>query len=160
MPTALAAHLKLGELGEMVAARLLRQLGIDVLACNYSGPHGEIDIVGRDGGVLCFVEVKTRRSPRRSRPIDAVTPDKKWRISRTADRYLRQLGFPEAPHRFDVIEVIGDERALVDVRYWPHAFSADEGRLAPRGAHDPTSRRHLLHQPPPPVDDLDSAMRS
>ena len=62
-----AAHLRLGQRGKRLAVVLCKQLGMNVLHQNYLGPHGEIDIVARDGAALCFVEVRTRHRSGRSR---------------------------------------------------------------------------------------------
>lgn len=134
MARARAAHLRLGRRGERCACRLLRAMGLTVLTRNLAGPHGEIDIVARDGGVLCFVEVKTRRRSLRSRPADAVTDTKKWRIARTAHRYLRLLGHPPVIYRYDIVEVIFLQGRLHDLRYWPGAFNEDDARRGRRNA--------------------------
>src|SRR5881396_2784363 len=59
----------LGERGENLAARELRNKGYRIIARNFKCVMGEIDIVARDGKTLVFVEVKTRASD------DAVTPE-------------------------------------------------------------------------------------
>ena len=117
-------HIRLGEKGERLACNLLRNLGITILHRNYSGSHGEIDIVARDGAILCFVEVKTRRHRSISRPADAVTSEKKKKIIHTAHRYLRQIDRPSVVFRFDIIEVIYFARRLSEIRYWPSEFSS------------------------------------
>lgn len=126
-----AAHLRLGRRGERLACILLRELGLEILTCNYSGPHGEIDIVARDGVMLCFVEVKTRRPSSRSRPLDAVTSRKKWHIVRTAERYLRQIGHPNVAYRYDVIEVVIAGRNLQQIRHLPAVFNSSDARREP-----------------------------
>ena len=73
-----SAHIRLGEKGERLARRLVINLGMEILARNYRGPHGEIDLIARDGVALCFIEVKTRRYSKRSRPADAVTLEKNF----------------------------------------------------------------------------------
>ena len=50
----------LGERGENVAAKFLRNQGYKILERNYRTSVGEIDIIARDGKTLVFVEVKTR----------------------------------------------------------------------------------------------------
>ncbi|OVE77311.1 hypothetical protein BVX99_02910 [bacterium F16] len=119
-----AAHLRFGQRGERLAARLLKELGIDILCRNYNGPRGELDIVGLDGGMLCFVEVKTRKPRKNSRPADAVTLKKRWAMVQTARHYMKQLDSPRLPYRFDIIEVILTHRRLHELRYWPSEFSA------------------------------------
>src|SRR5438105_8874980 len=57
-----AAHLLTGRRGEEEAYFYLRQLGYVMVARNWRSPRrrGEIDLIGWDKDVLCFVEVKTR----------------------------------------------------------------------------------------------------
>ena len=57
----LPEHLHTARWGEMEAYFYLRSLGYRIVAKNYRSArdHGEIDIIGWDEGVLCFVEVKT-----------------------------------------------------------------------------------------------------
>jgi len=50
----------LGDRGENLAARHLRNLGYRIITRNFRCPLGEIDIVARDGSTLVFCEVKTR----------------------------------------------------------------------------------------------------
>jgi Uncharacterised protein family UPF0102 len=56
------AHLRTGRRGEEDAYFYLRRRGYVMVARNYrtARHHGEIDLIGWDKDVLCFVEVKTR----------------------------------------------------------------------------------------------------
>ena len=121
-----AAHLRFGARGERLAQRLLVDLGLEVLTTNYAGPHGEIDIVARDGLILCFVEVKSRRRVVRSRPAEAVNAEKKEHIVRTAKRYLRQIGRPSIAYRFDLVELVFSGLTVHEAYYYPGAFSSLE----------------------------------
>src|SRR6202050_2708544 len=58
----LAAHYRTGRRGEEAAYFHLRRLGYTMVARNFRSPRcrGEIDLIGWDNDVLCFVEVKTR----------------------------------------------------------------------------------------------------
>ena len=51
----------LGQRGENLAARHLRNQGYKILIRNFRCDVGEVDIIVRDGRSLVFVEVKTRR---------------------------------------------------------------------------------------------------
>ena len=52
----------IGNYGERVAADWLRAHRCKILARNFTGPRrGEVDLIARDGKLLLFVEVKTRR---------------------------------------------------------------------------------------------------
>lgn len=116
-------HLRRGRLGERAARRFLRRRGWKFLAANYRSARGEIDLIGRDGDCLVFVEVKTRASERWSRPAAAVDADRRRRLSRAAIDYLTLLRRPPVKVRFDIVEVFLDDRGRVrEVRHLPNAF--------------------------------------
>jgi putative endonuclease len=99
---------RLGLLGERLAADHLRRHGYKILYRNFRGPRGgEVDVVCRQkaGGALVFVEVKTRRSLRYGAPSSAVTLAKQRLIARGALAWLKLLGNPRIPFRFDIVEV-------------------------------------------------------
>lgn len=102
----------IGGYGERVAAAWLRAHRCKVLARNFKGPkRGEVDLVAREGDVLLFIEVKTRREGSIIRPLDAVNREKQRLIERGANEWLRRLGKRSIPWRFDVIEVhVADAR--------------------------------------------------
>ncbi len=102
-----AAHLKLGNAGEIEAYFYLKQLGYRIVATNFRAAHdrGEIDLIGWDGAVLCFVEVKTRTDVSFAPPSAAVTPEKQGHIRSVARRYLRHLS-SRPPCRFDIVSVV------------------------------------------------------
>ena len=104
------SHIEIGEVGEKMARRHLKNLGRKILYKNYRGPKGgELDIVARDGDVLTFVEVKTRKRREESRPLDAVTLEKQDLIERGARAWLALLPHNDFQWRFDVVEVILEE---------------------------------------------------
>lgn len=115
-------HLRRGRLGELAAAENLRQAGMKILATNYRGGRGELDLVCRDGECLVFVEVKTRSSEEWGRPALAVDKEKRRLIGVAAQYYLKRLGNPEVKLRFDVVEVLLKEGAVAEVRHLPNAF--------------------------------------
>src|SRR5438270_12785873 len=92
-PQATAAHLRTGRRGEEDAYFYLRRRGYVMVARNYrtARHHGEIDLIGWDKDVLCFVEVKTRTT-RDVKPAAAAVDRKKRRDIKTVSRdYLRSL---------------------------------------------------------------------
>ena len=121
-----AQHLLTGERGEKLACREIRRMGLTVLRKNYS-VHGvgEIDIIARDGSCLLFVEVKTRRNGEGTRPGEAVDNDKKKKLWKTAQRYMRELGNRNLRFRFDVVEVYLLGIFRNKVVYLPGAFDMD-----------------------------------
>jgi len=96
---------RVGEAGEQAAAAFLTSLGYRIVARNVRFRSGEIDLIARDGSVLVFVEVKTRRGRRFGTPGEAVTPQKQRKLIRLASLYLARLGGEPPPCRFDVVEV-------------------------------------------------------
>ncbi|MER7663420.1 MULTISPECIES: YraN family protein [unclassified Streptomyces] len=85
----------LGRYGEKLAARLLTEAGMTLLARNWRcGRTGEIDIVARDGDLLVVCEVKTRRAGPFEHPMAAVTPTKADRLRRLAECWLERHGGP------------------------------------------------------------------
>jgi len=96
---------------------------MELLCRNYRAGRGEIDLVFRQDGTLCFVEVKTRHRQRMGSPIDAIDSRKRARLLATARQYLREIGSPRhLPCRFDAVEIIFEKSRLVDVRHWQAIF--------------------------------------
>jgi putative endonuclease len=102
----------LGRYGEDLAARLLAEAGMTVLARNWRcGRCGEIDIVARDGDAVVVCEVKTRRTGSFEHPMAAVTPQKAERLRRLAECWLdRHGGAPPGGLRIDLVGVVLPKR--------------------------------------------------
>ena len=106
----------LGELGEELAARFLENHGYTLVAANFKVPigrnlndaavTGEIDLIALEGGVLCFVEVKTRSSVDFAEPTAAVNLRKQRQNIRTARVYRNIFRIREMEYRFDVVSVV------------------------------------------------------
>jgi putative endonuclease len=101
-----AAHHRTGRRGEEAAYFHLRTLGYIMVARNFRSPRcrGEIDLIGWDDDILCFVEVKTRTT-RDVKPGEAAVDRHKRRlVAAVAHQYLRRLP-PSCQWRFDVVSV-------------------------------------------------------
>ena len=125
-PASQAEHLKTGKRGENLAYWYLRQAGYTIVARNRrerSGA-GEIDLVGWDGPVLSFVEVKTRTSSEGGPPEAAVSRAKQKRIARAANEYLHRLRRKPLSYRFDIASVAWNSEAGLQVRLIKDAFKA------------------------------------
>ena len=111
----MAPRNELARAGEEIAARFLVARGWRIVGRNVRcGRSGEIDIVAERGGVLAFVEVKTRRTERFGTPGEAVTWRKQARIRSLARSYLMRTQARAAAIRFDVVEVrAGGPRPVV-----------------------------------------------
>jgi putative endonuclease len=122
MPWA-TAH-SLGRYGERLAARYLRERGLEVLDQNWRCDLGEIDIVARDGDCLVVCEVKTRRSTTFGEPIEAVNYRKLARLRRLAAVWLAQgkgtsgTGGVRLPSvRVDVVGVLRPRRGPCQITH-------------------------------------------
>lgn len=99
----------LGTGGEDAAAAHLSSCGLTILERNWrcaeGDVRGEIDIVARDGDVLVFCEVKTRRDDRAGTPLEAITPHKQRQLRRLAAAWLARHGHGSEQVRFDAVAV-------------------------------------------------------
>ncbi len=95
--------------GETYAYWYLRAKGYVMVARNFMSPgtKGEIDMVGYDGSVLAFVEVKTRSpsAPGQPTPEETVTPDKRNVLLRMAQQFVRARQVDSANCRFDMVAI-------------------------------------------------------
>ena len=107
-PARLPPHLRVGVRGEEEAFFYLRKIGYTIVARNHRSPkyRGEIDLIGWDQDVLCFIEVKTRTSRDVKSAEAAVDRHKRREIAQVARNYLRHL--PSSQWRFDVVSVYYD----------------------------------------------------
>ncbi|MFN6016938.1 MAG: YraN family protein [Verrucomicrobiota bacterium] len=113
----------IGEYGERIAVDFLRASGHRILRRNFKGPRrGEVDIIARHDRLLLFVEVKTRRSDTKIRPLDAVDKTKQQLIERGANAWLKLLKTRNLPWRFDVIEVLLKEGEKPKINHVKDAF--------------------------------------
>ena len=91
---------RFGLLAEIRAVRFLKKSGMVVRKIRFRARGGEIDLIALDGDTLVFVEVKAGHDG-----ADAalrVTSDKRARLRRAADEYLK--AYPAQCARFDVLE--------------------------------------------------------
>jgi len=99
------AH-RTGVLAEEGAARLLEARGCTILQRRHRTPHGEIDLIVRDGEVLVFVEVKAR--PSRNEAALALTARQWARLEAAALHYTAETDQSQMDMRFDVVLVGAD----------------------------------------------------
>lgn len=99
---------KVGSQQEEIAEQFLREQGVTILCRNFRCRQGEIDLIGREGKYLVFIEVKFRSSERYGSPGEAVGYAKQKTICLAADyyRYRNRMG-ADTPVRYDVIAITG-----------------------------------------------------
>ncbi len=110
-----------GKDAENEACELLRSQGLKIVARNWRWQGGEIDIIGKDGDTLVFVEVRARTSSEFGSPAETITPAKRAKLWRSAQAFLS--GKPPVPVRFDVVAV--SPNGLVHI---PDAFREEDVR--------------------------------
>jgi putative endonuclease len=130
-----------GVRGETYAYWYLRRHGYVLVARNFTSPglKGEIDMVGYDGPVLAFVEVKTRTRMEASdqgavlqaTPESAVNIEKRRNISRVAQQFLRARHMESAECRFDVLAIETRTGEKPSVRLHKGAFNPGGNRPRP-----------------------------
>ena len=109
--------------GEQHAFELLEKRGYRVLERNYRNKLGEIDIIARHHGVICFIEVKTRQNLQYGYPQEAITFDKQRRLRRVALTYLKAHNALNKPARFDIVSIIhNDEQGKEQTSIIENAF--------------------------------------
>lgn len=117
-----------GDEAENAAAAFLAAKGMRIVERNFRARAGEIDIVGREGEVLVFAEVRFREGEDFGGPEETVGFPKRRKIASAAREYLRRVpsdSWKEA--RFDVVAVVGTGPDRV-IRHYPGAFDA-RGKL-------------------------------
>ncbi len=124
-PEDIPEHLRTGWRGEEDAYFYLRKLGYIIVAQNFRSPRrrGEIDLIGWDDDVLCFIEVKTRTSHDVKPAEAAVDRDKQRDLGAVARDYLRHAP-PSCQWRFDVVSVYYERQASQpQIELFKNAFS-------------------------------------
>lgn len=114
--------MKLGARGERLAERSLKETGYRILARNYKGPTGEVDLVAEDGDTVVFVEIKTRSSSAKAYPERNVNAEKQRRLTRTARMFLSAKKMQNRPARFDVVAITLRYDAEPEIEHFINAF--------------------------------------
>lgn len=101
-----AKNLRLGHEGEKKAAKFLQKKGYELIKRNYRTSGIEIDIIARKNNILCFVEVKTRKSENFGFPEEYVDFKKIKKLILGAKLFSTKKTYEKSKIRFDVISII------------------------------------------------------
>ncbi len=112
---------ELGRIGEEMAVAFLRNKGLKIVALNWRYQHLEVDIIAKDGDVLVFVEVKTRRSDYFGNPEDAISRSKMTNLINAADAYIIENDYV-GESRFDVVSIILPHGKKPQLEYFEDAI--------------------------------------
>jgi putative endonuclease len=113
-----------GREAEDLAAAFLRERGFEILARNHAIRRGEVDLVCREGDVLCFVEVRSRTSRAQGGPEETVGRWKARRVVAAATDWAVKNGGLDRAIRFDVVAVTFQEPDP-RIEHFRAAFDAD-----------------------------------
>lgn len=117
-----AATQALGELGERIAERWLRDRGWQIIHRRFRSGHRDIDLVVAQPGLVAFVEVKARRGDLFGDPVGAVNWRKQKELGRSARVWISRHGRGGEAYRFDVVGVLLNKTS-VRVRHVEGAFT-------------------------------------
>lgn len=98
-----------GAEAERIAAEFLVREGFEILDRNHATRRGEVDLVCREQGVVCFVEVRSRSTDAQGGPEETVGRGKARRVVAAATDWALRNGGLEQAMRFDVVAVTFEE---------------------------------------------------
>lgn len=98
---------ELGNYGEQLAIKFLKNHGYQILATNFRSNKNEIDIIIKDDQEIVFIEVKTRSSITQELPEYAVNYHKLQNIINTAQQWMMDNDY-QGYWRIDTISIVID----------------------------------------------------
>lgn len=101
---------------EQISKSYLISKGYHILDTNFLCRFGEIDIIAMYKDILVFVEVKGRKNTLHGYPREYVTENKIKKLVLTAKYYLKTKKIFDKQCRFDVIEVIEDNKKINHIK--------------------------------------------
>jgi putative endonuclease len=118
---------ELGKLGEQTVADFLVSRGVVILDRNYRIRGGEIDIIGKSGDHIIFVEVKTRSADAYidyGTALESIDFKKRRYLIRTAEYWIyTHKQHSDNYFRFDVAELNFRDGKLTKFNYIKSAFT-------------------------------------
>ena len=117
----MAAHNELGKAGEEAAVRYLESKGFVIRHRNWRFKHWELDIVAYKDGEVRVIEVKTRTRDNFKSPIESVDRQKRKKLMRATDAYIKYFDIDE-PVYFDIITLVGSD-GFFDIEHVEYAFN-------------------------------------
>jgi putative endonuclease len=114
---------ELGQYGEEYTCRYLQNKGYQILEKNFRNKIGEIDLIAKDGKIICFIEVKTRKTLQYGAPFEAVHSTKQHKMVQMALSYLKyKFRTIDVSCRFDVISIYQPSQEQPIVEHLINAF--------------------------------------
>lgn len=95
----------LGQYGEDLACKQLKDQGYSIIDRNYCTYLGEIDIIAKKASRYIFVEVKSKTSLNYGRPEEMISYRKRRKLLNLALSYLQQKDLVDVDWQIDIISV-------------------------------------------------------
>ena len=112
----MAAHNELGKWGEDLAADYLQHKGYTIIERDWKSGRRDLDIVAKNGDVIVFVEVKTRRNSLYGQPEEAVDYRKLQSLQQAINHYIKFRHIRQEV-RFDIISIVGTIGTEPDIQH-------------------------------------------
>lgn len=105
---------------EEIAKKYLIKNNYIIIEQNFISKFGEIDIIASKDDILCFIEVKGRKNAEYGLPREYVSKYKQQKIILAARYFLLKGDFNDVQCRFDVIEIILDDKQInyIEDAFW------------------------------------------
>lgn len=105
---------EVGKKYEDIACEYLKKNFYEIIERNFFSKRGEIDIIAKNEGCFCFIEVKFRKENSIVSGLEAVDKKKQKNIYDVAKYYLYKNKLKEnTACRFDVVSVDGNKITLI-----------------------------------------------
>ena len=123
----MSSNTQIGQRYEVLARDYLQKKGLKLLEQNYHSRFGEIDLIMFDRQVLCFIEVKFRKSNSFGGAISAIPVAKQQKIIKTAQCYIAATpAIAQKPMRFDALILqLGLTLPALNIEWIQSAFYAE-----------------------------------
>lgn len=116
----MSPKIELGKQGEMHASNYLKKLGYQFVGANVRYGKSEIDLIFKDGEILVFIEVKTRKDAVLQAPEESVDLKKQKSMIAGAEKYLEEFSI-QNDIRFDIVSII-IEQGRIRIKHFKDAF--------------------------------------
>lgn len=94
-----------GFIGEEIASLYLIDKGYTIIERNWRCKIGEIDIIAKKDGFLCFIEVKRQIKSSNFKAENHFDYKKKKKLQRLIEIYLKQKKLKDISHRLELIAI-------------------------------------------------------
>ncbi|MBN2285333.1 MAG: YraN family protein [Tissierellales bacterium] len=111
---------EIGTQSEKLVVDFLVEKGYEILEINFRNRIAEIDIIVKSMDIICFIEVKSRKSLKYGLPREAVNKKKMNQMIKGAMSYINYKNLKNMKYRFDVVEVYINESRInhIENAFW------------------------------------------